>query len=259
MAHSIATAIGERPILTRSFFAVAALVTIHLINLPMLGAHVGVSARPVAPYDAVQVALCSRFVDGARAQFGPEWKRRLDPANTSCAEEIQKVWERDWEPRKAQPDVASPSTMSASGAQPPQLTPTQALPAPAPQSSVLAAAAIMTGSTEPLAPAETPEQIIASDFDDSIAKDGNPRDAATSDPDDVGMDPSANVQDKREFPPKDYGVNDDQNGATRALNNEQIISHRRMRRADKQRLSNEDRDVEERDDSRDEPSWSQSP
>jgi hypothetical protein len=49
---------------------------------------------------------CEQFVAIAKANFGPNWKPRLDPRDPLCATEIQQAWERQRIPR---PPVAEPA------------------------------------------------------------------------------------------------------------------------------------------------------
>jgi hypothetical protein len=42
---------------------------------------------------------CEQFVSIARANFGANWKPRLDPRDPLCADEIQRAWERQRIPR----------------------------------------------------------------------------------------------------------------------------------------------------------------
>lgn len=44
--------------------------------------------------DAVGVH-CAQFMALARAQFGTDWRVRLDPSDPLCAEQIQREWEKE--------------------------------------------------------------------------------------------------------------------------------------------------------------------
>ncbi|MFM9865627.1 MAG: hypothetical protein ACKVRO_18700 [Micropepsaceae bacterium] len=77
-----------------------------------VGQNVPVPVRPAASPNLAQVAHCSQFVELARSKFGPEWKRRLDPSDTACAQQIQAVWELDRNPREAAPAPVLRPTVS---------------------------------------------------------------------------------------------------------------------------------------------------
>jgi hypothetical protein len=145
MAHSIGIDIGAfRLTLTRRQTFVAGFAAVCLIAYLMVGVGQSVvrspSVHPAASYDPAQAAHCSQFIDLARAKFGPEWKRRLDPRDTLCAEQVQAAWERDWQPRQETPPepVLRPQ-ITASTAPPSKIAPAQEVPAHGSKTYVLAA------------------------------------------------------------------------------------------------------------------------
>jgi hypothetical protein len=102
MAYSIGTHVGAlRPVLT-VLTLVAGFTAVYFFAFVIAGAgqRVPIPVRPVASYDVAPRAHCAQFVELARAKFGSEWKRRLDPGDTVCAQQIQQAWERDWNPRE---------------------------------------------------------------------------------------------------------------------------------------------------------------
>jgi len=124
MAGSIGMDIGAfRPVLTRGLIFVAVLAAVYLVASLMFGVGRSVPVRPVASYDAAQAAHCSQYVELARTKFGPEWKRRLDPRDTACAQQIQQAWERQWNPREALPDPVFQRARIASAAPPAAIAP----------------------------------------------------------------------------------------------------------------------------------------
>jgi hypothetical protein len=145
MAHSIGIDIGAfRLTLTRRQTFVAGFAAVCLIAYLMVGVGQSVvrspSVHPAASHDPAQAAHCSQFIDLARAKFGPEWKRRLDPRDTLCAEQVQAAWERDWQPRQETPPepVLRPQ-ITASTAPPSKIAPAQEAPAHGSKTYVLAA------------------------------------------------------------------------------------------------------------------------
>jgi hypothetical protein len=145
MAHNIGIDIGAvKPALTRPMTFVAGSVAVCFLALVMLGVGQSVErmppARPVAPHDTAQAAHCSQFITLARAKFGPEWKRRLDPRDTLCTEQIQQAWERDWQPRdETPPEPSLRPQVTASTAPPPKIAPAEEAPARGSKTYALAA------------------------------------------------------------------------------------------------------------------------
>jgi len=76
--------------------------------------HDALSQPPTAvgPAEAsgVSPAHCVQFIELAKAKFGPDWKYRLDPRDTTCANAIQEQWQHEWNARNPiQPEL--PPTM----------------------------------------------------------------------------------------------------------------------------------------------------
>lgn len=233
MAHSIGTDIGDaRLVLTRVLILVAFFATIYLFAFTIFGVGRSVPVRPVASYNAAQEAHCSQFVQIAQAEFGREWKRRLDPSNTDCTQQIQKAWERGWNPRQALPGPVSQPTITGE---------------------------TITGADERFASANAVNQKAVNDsvFSSELGNDAG--DAASEARDESGMVTSEEVHDVLWTSPSDSRGNDDQNDATRALNKQQLEGRGRARNADMQRPSDEESDANENDGSHDSTSWSTSP
>lgn len=55
---------------------------------------------------------CAEFIALARANFGPDWRYRLDPRDTTCAREVQAEWDRQSSAPR-QPRVAEPLPSSS--------------------------------------------------------------------------------------------------------------------------------------------------
>jgi len=49
---------------------------------------------PQTGQSAVTPAHCAEFIELAKAAYGVQWRARLDPGNTTCANEIQQAWEQ---------------------------------------------------------------------------------------------------------------------------------------------------------------------
>ncbi len=216
MAQNIGMDNGaSRAVLTRRLPFVVGLATVCFLAPLMAGTWhsiVSVPVRAVASYDAAEVAHCSQFVDLARAKFGPEWKRRLDPGNTACAQQIQQAWERDWNPREVLPEPVLQPKILASTDRPPKIAPPEAGPAHTSKDYSLAA---VTGADAE--PADVAGQEGAS------SEYGHPSDAALEDGEEGGMSADEQGHEARSFSPSDDGADDDQaDDATRALNNAQL-------------------------------------
>lgn len=233
MTHSIRTDIAAlRSVLTPGLIFIAVLATVYVFAVVMFGIGQSVSApaRPVALNNPAQSAHCSLFVAHARAKFGLEWKRRLDPSGTACAQQIQEAWERDWSPRKAPPEPVLQPTTTASAARPAKVAPLEARPAHDPENYSLSAAAISTGAGVRSTSADAADQESANGSSGSSQHGADFDDAAREDRDAVGMDTETD--------------------ATRALNNAQL---RRISRTpdDMQGTSDVDSDAYQFDESGD--------
>jgi hypothetical protein len=82
------------------------------------------SGAAVAQSGGVSAEHCNQFVAIARAAYGPTWKNRLDPRDTTCAAQIQEQWQHettDRQPMAPLPPVTM--TINAPGA-PIEETPT---------------------------------------------------------------------------------------------------------------------------------------
>ena len=249
MAHTIGTDIGAfRPVLTRGLIFAAVFAAAYLFAFPMFGVgrSLPVPVRPVASYDAAQAAHCEQFVELARAKFGHEWKRRLDPRETACAQQIQQAWERDWNPREA-PDPVLQPTMIARAARPAKIAPPEAIPAHDPETYSFAGPAIITGVGARFASADA-DQAVANDTGYSGERGRDLSDAAREDRDDGGM---GTTEQGHYAPPRDHGPNGDQTDATRALNIEQLVGPGLAHDAHPQRQNDNESDADENDNSRD--------
>jgi hypothetical protein len=63
---------------------------------------------------------CAHFIEVAKAAYGPDWKYRLDPRDTTCAAQVQQQWQYEWNAR-----------------QPMQPLPSDALPISAPTAPIV--------------------------------------------------------------------------------------------------------------------------
>jgi hypothetical protein len=71
------------------------------------------SGTAVASTGGVSVEHCMQFIAIARAAYGPNWKYRLDPRDTTCAAQVQEQWQHETNVR--QPMTPLPSgTMTIS-------------------------------------------------------------------------------------------------------------------------------------------------
>jgi hypothetical protein len=145
MAHNIGIDIGVLgPTLARRLTFAAGFAGVCFLALLMAGVGQSVvrmpPARPVASTDPAQAAHCSQYIELARKNFGAEWKRRLDPRDTLCAEQVQQAWERDWRPREETPPepVLQPKIV-ASAARSSKIAPPEAEPAQRSKTYALAA------------------------------------------------------------------------------------------------------------------------
>lgn len=53
-----------------------------------------VARWPQSGHSAISPTHCAEFIDLAKAAYGVQWKSRLDPSDTTCANEIQQAWEQ---------------------------------------------------------------------------------------------------------------------------------------------------------------------
>ena len=54
---------------------------------------------------------CAQFIAVAKAAYGPDWKVRLDPRDTTCAQEVQQQWQNEWNARQPMQPLP-PGTMT---------------------------------------------------------------------------------------------------------------------------------------------------
>jgi hypothetical protein len=66
---------------------------------------------------------CAEFIELAKLAYGTTWKARLDPSDTTCANEIQQAWEQQRISRDAEAEA-----LRAQQSEPPAIAP----PAPPP-------------------------------------------------------------------------------------------------------------------------------
>src|SRR5258708_6305621 len=69
---------------------------------------------PATAQSGVSQSHCAQFIALAKAKFGADWKVRLDPRDTTCAQQVQQEWQHDWNARlPVQPMPQSTMTISA--------------------------------------------------------------------------------------------------------------------------------------------------
>jgi hypothetical protein len=252
LAQSIGTKIRYfRPALTSVLVVVLVFATIYVFAILANGVGRSVPVRPVVLHNAEQDAHCLQFVENARSEFGPEWKRRLEPGNTACAQQIQAAWERDWTPRQALPDPVVQEAAIASAKRLAMIAPPVPVPAQESKAHSPANVAIIAGAAARVAGSDTADHEVVTDSEDGIPHgiDRGNLDSADGDEDEVD-----NGEQEVE-PPRslsgDTAVNDGQADDTRELNTQQLSRHGRPHTADMQRSRDDDSDANETAGSRD--------
>ena len=48
----------------------------------------------------VSTTHCQHYIEVAKAAYGPDWKYRLDPRDTTCAQQVQEQWQHEWNARQ---------------------------------------------------------------------------------------------------------------------------------------------------------------
>jgi hypothetical protein len=83
------------------------------------------SGPTITQYGASQ-SHCAQFIALAKAKFGADWKFRLDPRDTTCAQQVQQEWQHEWNARlPVEPMPQSTMTVST-----PVAPPVDAAPSP---------------------------------------------------------------------------------------------------------------------------------
>ncbi len=243
------------PTVARNVIVVAIAAVIGLLALQMFGAartaSVPVAAQPAAPNDVAEAAHCSQFVELARAKYGTEWRRRLDPRDTTCAQQVQQAWERDWSPRAAPPDPVPPPTVTATVVRQAKVTaPDAKPPARDAEAHSLVAGAVVNRTITRLGSAEAAVQESTHAFNTSGRHYSRDRsDGAGDNLDDGTRDSGEQAYDESGSAQSDYGANDDQADSTRALNDEQMTDPGAPERDDEMRGPiGADDDADENDD-----------
>ncbi len=246
MARSVETDTGDlKPAVTLGLIVLTLFVLAYFFAFPMFGVGRSAPLRRVAAYDAAQAARCQQFIDVARVKFGPDWKHRLDPRDTSCAQEIQAAWEREWYPRETQPEPEFHPTI-ANAARPLKITPAATPPAHEATTGSLA-------DNGPIAHAGA-DRSSDDAFDQAGAESSysrDPRDAAGDDQEERRMSTIEQEHYTRSLSHNDHGSDDDPTDATRALNTRQLEALESGRDDGLQSPSDDDSDADENDDSSD--------
>ena len=78
----------------------------------VLAAALGTALRPASHAPAivqngVSSSHCAQFIELAKARFGADWHARLDPRDSTCAQQVQQQWQSDWNPRPSLPSPQS--------------------------------------------------------------------------------------------------------------------------------------------------------
>ena len=55
--------------------------------------------EPTNTQYGISQSHCAQFIALAKAKFGADWKVRLDPRDTTCAQQVQQEWQHDWNAR----------------------------------------------------------------------------------------------------------------------------------------------------------------
>lgn len=117
MASQVAGGAGQRLRLLRPTLMSVLAVLVVLVLLYLIAGRIeGMIARwPQNVQSAVSPTHCAEFIALAKATYGPDWKSRLDPSDTTCAGEIQQAWEQqrisreaEWMSQPAQTAVTQP-------------------------------------------------------------------------------------------------------------------------------------------------------
>jgi hypothetical protein len=90
------------PLLRWIAFAALAAVVIFVLGSRL---HDALRQGPAAgsiEASGVSPAHCAQFIELAKATFGPDWRHRLDPRDTTCANAIQEQWQSE---RYARPPI----------------------------------------------------------------------------------------------------------------------------------------------------------
>ncbi len=108
MADALVTNDTSRTPTSRRWLVLTGLFGIALA----LAAGLGASLRPTsyAPSivrNGVSSSHCTQFIALAKARFGTDWHARLDPRDTTCAQQVQQEWQSDWNPRPFVPPAQS--------------------------------------------------------------------------------------------------------------------------------------------------------
>jgi len=64
-----------------------------------------------AAQGGVSDAHCAQFITVAKAAYGPDWKYRLDPRDTTCAQAVREQWQHEWNARQPMQPLP-PATMT---------------------------------------------------------------------------------------------------------------------------------------------------
>jgi hypothetical protein len=91
-----------------------------------------VARWPQSGQSAISPTHCAEFIALAKTTYGVQWKSRLDPSDTTCANEIQQAWEqqrisRDAETERAL-EMSKSSTLATTQPAPPPPLASQAPP-----------------------------------------------------------------------------------------------------------------------------------
>ncbi|MCE9522658.1 MAG: hypothetical protein K8S25_09530 [Alphaproteobacteria bacterium] len=76
------------------FWGVGILAALLLLYLVLAQVERIVSRWPSVTEVAVSPVHCEAFVALAKANYGADWKLRLDPRDTTCGPQVQQEWER---------------------------------------------------------------------------------------------------------------------------------------------------------------------
>jgi hypothetical protein len=102
----------------------AALAAVAAVAIVFLGSRLHnafIQTPNVTPVAASSVSSshCSQFIELAKAKFGPDWKYRLDPRDTTCAQAIQEQWQHEWNARLPIQPTLPPTMPIVTASEPP--------------------------------------------------------------------------------------------------------------------------------------------
>ena len=100
---------SARPKLSRWMILIAVFGAVFLLSVLMIGTGRRLPNHMATSQEAVSTSHCTEFISLAKAKYGSDWKLRLDPRDTTCAQQIQQEWQSQWNPRELPPEPVMPA------------------------------------------------------------------------------------------------------------------------------------------------------